>query len=172
MYLDVSSLLSNLQAVTATAASTNVYDTANLGVGVPVTNITGIANGATAVFGEDIGGGGPLASGPIMAALVGATFTAGGAATMQVQLQAAVDNGSGGAGTWDTIAETDALPVALLTQGTYLAKFPVPTRYPGQGFPRFYRLNYVVATGPMTAGTISAWLNTGVDDIQLYPANF
>jgi hypothetical protein len=173
MILDVDSLLSNAQAVTATAPSTGVYDTAGLGVGVPATNITGIVNNAAAVFGSDLGTGGPNnASAPQLGVIVGTAFTAGGSATMQVQLQAAIDNGSGGAGTWDTIMETDTIAVALLTAGQLVASFTVPRRYPGQGFPRFYRVNYVVATGPMTAGTVNAFLLTGIDDNPIYPANF
>lgn len=173
MILDINSVLSNAQAVTATAVSTGVYDVAGLGVNVPSVNITGLFNGGAAAQGEDLGGGGPnMASPPQLAAIVGTAFTASGAATMQIQLQAAVDAGSGVPGTWDTIAETDTLAVALLTAGQIAASFTVPKRYLGQNFPRFYRLNYVVATGPMLTGTISAWLLTGVDDLPLYPPNY
>lgn len=173
MILDINLLLSNNQAITVTAPSTGVYDTAGLGVGVPVTNITGIANGATAVFGNDVGAGGPEASGPQLLAVVGNAFTAGGAGTLQVQLQAAIDDGTGNPSTWDTILETDTYALAVLTAGRKIADFTVPRRYPGQGFPRFYHLNYVVATGPMTAGSISfAGLVTGIDDNPLYPANY
>lgn len=173
MINDINLLLSAKQAVTVTAPSTNVYDTAGLGVGVAVTNIFGTAT----VFGEDIGGGGPGAEGspPQLGVFVNTTFTAGGAATMQVQLQAAVDAGGGAAGTWDTIVGSDAIPVANWTtaQGNNpIVSFTVPKRYPGQGFPRFYRLNYVVATGPMTAGALSASLLTGIDDNPIYPPNF
>lgn len=173
MILDVTSLLSNNQAITVTAPSSGVYDTAGVGVGVVAPNISGIVGGAAAVFGNDIGGGGPHAEAPQLMVIVGTAFTAGGAATLQVQLQAAVDNGSGGAGTWDTIMETDTLALAVLTAGQMVASFTVPRRYPGQGFPRFYRVNYVVATGPMTAGTIStSALLTGIDDNPIYPANY
>jgi hypothetical protein len=172
MQLDIESVLSNAQAVTVTAASTGVYDVAGLGVGVPVNNRIGVAG---TVFGSDVGGGGPLASAPQIGAWVVTTFTAGGAATLQVQVQAAVDNGSGGAGTWDTIVESDAVPVANLLSGTPgapLISYTLPRRYQGQGFPRFYRLNYVVGTGPMTAGAISAALLTGIDDVPFYPPNY
>lgn len=174
MILDINSLLSNNQIVTVTAPSSGTYDAAGLGVGVAVTNITGIVGGATAAFGNDIGGGGPNNAGaPQLMVNVGSTFTAAGAATLQVQLQAAVDAGNGAPGAWDTIVETDALPVALLTAGQQIANFTVPKRYPGQGFPRFYRVNYVVATGPMTAGAIStSALLTGIDDNPIYPANY
>lgn len=170
--LDINSLLSVSQAVTVTAPSQQVYDVAGLGVGVPVTNITGIANGGVAVFGEDLGGGGPNASSPQLAIEVATTFTAAGAATMQCQLQAAVDDGTGNPSTWKTIVETDTIAVALLVAGAKPASFNVPDRYLGQGFPRFYRTNYVVATGPMTAGALNARLQTGIDDNPIYPGNF
>jgi hypothetical protein len=171
--LDVASLLSNNQAITVTAPSTAVYDTAGLGVGQPVLNIFGNAT-TDSSFGQDMGDGGPLVSGPQVAAYVGTAFAAGGAATLQVQLQAAVDtNNSGTPGTWQTILETDAYALATLTAGQKIADFTVPKRYPGQNFPRFYRLNYVVATGPMTAGTIAwAGLLTGTDENPLYPAAY
>lgn len=172
MILDLSSILSNNQAVTVTAASSNVYDTAGLGVGNPVLNTFGLANDSS--FGEDLGGGGPLAEAPQLRVAVGsAAFTAAGGATLQIQLQAAVDtSNSGTPGTWQTIVQTDALPVTTFTAGQELAKFTVPARYPGQNFPRFYRVNYVVATGPMTAGNVFAALLTGIDSGAIYPGNF
>jgi len=172
MQIDAQSVLSTNQAVTVTAPSTGVYDAAGLGVGVAVTNRIGVAG---TVFGSDLGGGGPLASGPQLGAWVTTTFTAGGSATLRVQLQAAIDNGSGSPGTWDTIQQTDDIPVAQLVAGTPgrpLTSFTVPDRYLGQAFPRFYRVNYLVSTGPMTAGAVSAALLTGIDDVSFYPSNY
>ena len=171
MYLDAQSILSNAQAITATAPSTGTYDTAGVGVGQPVTNRIGTAT----VFGEDVGGGGPLTSAPQLGVWVTTAFTAGGAGTLQVQLQAAIDNGSNQPGTWDTIVESDAFALANLIVSAVnrpLVSYTVPDRYPGQGFPRFYRLNFVVATGPMTAGAVSAALLTGIDDVPFYSPAF
>lgn len=175
MILDINALLDSNHTITATAVSNGVYDTAGLGVGQPVLNRFGIATvGGNPSFGNDIGGGGPNASAPQLAVIVGTTFTAAGAATLRVQLQAAVDtNNTGTPGTWDVINQTDDVPVALLVAGAKVANFTVPDRYLGQGFPRFYRLNYIVATGPMTAGTIgTAALLTGIDDTPQYPAAY
>lgn len=170
MILDVNALLDSNRALTVTAVSSGVYDTAGLGVGNAVNNIFGTVAG----FGNDIGGGGPNASAPQLLVQVGTAFTAGGSATMQVQLQAAVDaSNTGTPGTWLTIDQTDTIAVALLTAGAQVANFTVPRRYLGQNFPRFYRVNYVIATGPMTAGTIAfAGFLTGIDDNPLYPANY
>ena len=170
MYLDASSILSNAQAITVTAVSTGTYDTAGVGVGQAVTN----RFGTVTTFGEDIGGGGPLVSGPQLVVTIPTNFTAAGAATLRVQLEAAIDNGSNQPGTWDIIAQTDDIPVASLVSSAArpLVSFTVPDRYPGQGFPRFYRLNYLVSTGPMTAGAVNAALLTGIDDVPFYSANY
>lgn len=170
MILDVSSLLSSKQALTVTTVSTFTYDTAGLGVGQPVGNTFGVQN---ASFGEDLGGGGPLVSGPQLLCQVATAFTAGGSATLRIQLQAAVDVANTGLPvTWNTIMQTDDIAVALLTAGAKPASFTVPDRYLGQNFPRFYRLNYVISTGPMTAGAMNAFLLTGADDLPAYPSAF
>ena len=171
MYLDAASVLSSAQAITVTAVSTGTYDTAGLGIGQPVTNRFGTATN----FGQDVGGGGPLVSAPQLIVAVSTAFTAAGSATLQVQLQAALDvNNTGLPTTWLTIVESDTIAVALLktSVGQPLVSFTVPDRYQGQNFPRFYRLNYVVATGPMTAGAVNAALLTGIDDVPFYPPNF
>lgn len=109
---------------------------------------------------------------------IGTTFTAAGAATLQVSIQAAVDAGGGGAaqtpGTFYDQVLTSALPVANLTTGREILRTPIPrwsvcasnvtTR------PRFYRLNYTVATGPMTAGTVLATIvgSSGRQDNHAY----
>ncbi len=172
MILDINNTLSAAQAVTVTAVSDRTFDTAGLGIGNPVTNAFGLQN---ASFGQDIGGGGPGVSSPQLLVQVGTAFTAGGSATFKAQLQCAVDVANTGLPvTWDTIVETDTIAVALLTAGAQVAAFNVPDRYLGQGFPRFYRVNYVVATGPMTAGTVNAFFATGIDDAlrQIYPSAF
>lgn len=174
--LDALTILSSAQAITVTAASSNVYDTAGLGVGSPVTNIIGLptASSGGVSFGNDLGGGGPNAEGPQLQTIVGTTFTAGGAGTLTIQLQAASDTSNTGTpGTYQTIAQTDAYALATLVAGARLTpSWSVPGRYAGSNFPRFYRLNYVVATGPMLTGTISAQLVTGQQDSPTYPGNF
>ncbi len=172
MILDINSILSSAQLLTVTAVSDRTYDVAGLGVGVPVTNAFGLQNSS---FGEDLGGGGPGVSSPQLLVQVSAAFTAGGSATLKAQLQCAVDvTNTGLPVTWDTIVETDTVAVALLTAGAQLASFAIPDRYLGQAFPRFYRVNYVIATGPMLTGSINAYLNTGTDDglRQIYPSAF
>jgi hypothetical protein len=98
------------------------------------------------------------------------TFTAAGAATLNVQLQSSTDNA-----TWQTIAQTGALAKAGLTANSYIAKFPLPPSDQvtpeggGPILPRYYRLNYVVATGPFTGGTVESWLGASRQTAIPYP---
>jgi Bbp16-like protein len=117
-------------AITVTAVSTNVLD---------LLNARDIA-----IFGER----------PLVAVIsLGATFTAAGAATLTIQFQGSVDNI-----TWTTYEQTDAIPKANLLINTVI-RMPIPPQAEAPhaaGIPRYLRLNYVVATGPFTAGTIEA----------------
>ena len=177
MYLDAQLVLSESQAITVTAPSTNLYDVAGVGVGVAPPNWFGISD---AVFGQDSGIG-HGASRPTIVCIVKTAFAAAGAGTLQVQLQASVDSGAPGytPSAWTTLVETDTLSLAQLAgtlvgnvQSSKIAEFDIPPRAPGQNLPRFYRLNYVVATGPMTAGALSAYINLGRDDTPTYPASY
>jgi hypothetical protein len=83
-----------------------------------------------------------------------APFTSGGSATLQVQYQIAPDN-AGVPGTWATYEQSDAIPVASLVQGyKFLQNSPPSPPSGSEG--RFLRLNYVIGTAVMTAGTIRA----------------
>jgi hypothetical protein len=169
MLLDATLVLSQNQAITVTAPSSGTIDFASLGLNQAVTNRFGTGTN----FGEDPGIGDGV-SPPNILCVVGTTFTAGGAGTLTVQLQESVDTSNTGVpASWKTIAQTDALALAQLTAGQQIAEFTIPPRAPTQGFPRFFRLNYVVGTGPMTAGTIAfAGIITGRDDAPMYPAAY
>jgi hypothetical protein len=173
--LDLNLVLSNNQSLVASAASvpsTGTIDFAGVGVGNAPTNTFGTAT----VFGEDIGIGDGV-SPPNLTCIVGTTFVTVNAGTLNVQLQESVDSGPNGTppyspNAWTTIVETGALAVGVLTNGTKIAEFTIPPRAPGQAFPRFFRLNYVVANA-FTAGTIGfAGIATGRDDVPFYPAAY
>jgi hypothetical protein len=171
MFVDSQLIFSQAQAITASAPSTLTLDFSGAGIGNPPPDYFGIQN---ATFGEDIGVG-DGASPP--KAMVTVTTAFIGATSLQIQLQESVDSGSGGAppyapNAWKTIAETDALPEALLTLNALIMDFTIPPRQVGQDFPRFFRFNYVVAGGPFTAGAVNANVLTGVDNNPVYPANY
>lgn len=174
MLLDSQLVLSNNQSLAIAAPgapSQNVIDFMGVGVGNAPPNYFGVQN---AVFGQDIGIG-DGESPPNIVCIVGTAFAGG--TSLQVQLQESVDSGATGSpayspNAWKTIAETDALTTAQLTAGQKIAEFTIPPRAPGQAFPRFFQLNYVIV-GTMTAGTIAfAGIATGRDDAPTYPAAY
>lgn len=131
--------ISNAQAVTVTAVSTDVIDA-----------------GATknAAIGRDLGGGTQL----FLEVTVGATFTAVGAATLAVALQDSADNAS--------FADVLTLPPLALASLVVGSRFYIPL--PAQ-MRRYIRANYTVATGPMTAGSLSAQVVDGMTVERAYP---
>jgi hypothetical protein len=130
MLIDSQNQFSAAQAVTSTGstASSNIID---LGVA------------------RDIGGA--VTNHLALLCEVVTPFASGGSATLAVQFQTAPDNGSGAPGSWVTLAQSDAIPVASLTRGYRFLPggIPGPTQ-------RFVRLNYVVGTAAMTAGALTA----------------
>lgn len=137
MILDIQSLFSDAQAVTVTAASTNILDTgvnAEKGRGTPI---------------------------PLLVQVV-TTFTAGGAATMTVALQCDGDVAFGSAQTLWTSA---AIAVATLVAGYRFLIDKVPEHVAEKADSRYLRFNYTIATGPMTAGAISAGIVMGRQSI-------
>lgn len=139
MIMDKNLQFSSAQAVTVTAASTDVID-------------QGVAR--------------DLMPGQVIQVLaqVGAQFTAAGAATLQVQFQGSSDNV-----TYSTYAESRAYALAELAPGARILDIDVPGRNGPAVLPRYIRLNYVVATGPMTGGTLTAGLVAERGDQVYYP---
>lgn len=137
-YIDQNLVLSDAQAVTATAVSTKSIDT-----------ITALRN---------IGSGEPVE----VLVSVGTAFTAAGAATMTVALQDSADNT-----TFADVLVSPAIAVASLAAGFEALRVRVPatTR-------RYIALNYTVATGPMTAGALTAVLELDRQDNVARPSGF
>ena len=103
---------------------------------------------------RDIGVGEPLE----FWANVNTTATAAGAATLNVQLQTSPDNS-----TWTTLYDSGTLALAALTAGKRLFSAKVPA-----GVQRYLRVNYVVGTGPLTAGAFTSGINLDVDNNTPY----
>jgi hypothetical protein len=123
MIIDKQNTLSDGQAITATAVSTNVLDLGNTSrsdEGAPVT----------------------------LLAQVEAAFTAAGAATLTVTLETD-DNEAFSSAT--VLLSTGAIPKATLVRG-----YQIPISFLPANCERYVRLNYTVATGPMTAGMMNA----------------
>lgn len=131
-------------AITASAASTNTLDM-----------------GAN----RDLGVGNDI----LVYTAIQQTFAAAGAATLTIQLQGSQDNS-----TWVTLGQSDALPKANLTAGSKVVTKIAPTPPQGAGPSRYYRLNYVVGTGPFTAGQLQSDIvgSESYANNFAYPAGF
>ena len=145
----------NLAQVAGTYASTNTLDF-GIASGIPTS-----ANGGGA---RDMGIGDDPALKFVIQ--VSTTFPSGGAGTLAVALQGAVDDGTStntpaAFSTWWT-SPTYAL--ATLNAGSRLFDMDMPRPPDGIAIPRFIRLLYTVATATMTAGAVSAYLVLDRDD--------
>lgn len=134
MFIDKLLQVSDAQAVTASAASTNVID-------------FGQAN-------PNVG----LDDRSSMVITVDAAATAAGDATVTFAVQDSADNS-----TFADVAVSAAIGKAALTAG-FQHIIPMPTK-----LRRYCRVNYTVATGPLTAGAFSAQVVTGVQQNVAYP---
>ena len=125
MIIDKELEFSDSQAVTASAASTNVVD---LGVARDI----GVGETTYLVIQAD------------------AAVTAAGAATVQFALQTdTVENFASPT----VLVETAAIGKATLVAGYKPLVVAIP-----HGVERYLRVNYTVATGPLTAGAFSAFI--------------
>ena len=137
MIFDNSLLLSDDQAITGDAASTNVID---LGA-------TGTPHGSSVALTRDIGIGDGV---PLH---VSVTETFNNLTSLQVQVQTSPDNA-----TWTTIQGGKVVAAADLVAGY---QFDVPYEFPEGTKARYVRLNYDVTgtaptTGKITAGPVLA----------------
>jgi hypothetical protein len=127
MILDRQNLFSMNQAITATAVSTDVID-----------------------LGPEMWAGNAGSDREIPVELtVTETFTSAGATTLQIELQSSVNEAFSVPikhKLTDVIAKADLAVGKVLTKGIAI---PPDVK-------RYVRLNYVVATGPFTAGKITA----------------
>ena len=177
MFLDALIAFSTAQALTSTTApSTSIYDVTGAGSGNAHNMITGVTSSGNALVGFDIGAGDGIAE-PTVFVNVSTAFVTAGGATLQIQVQAAPDNGSNSPGTYVTLAETAALTAAELTAAaSFQIKVPpVPDTVFGLAMPRFYRLNYVIGTSTFSAGAVNANLvinPSQATKIQSFASNY
>lgn len=137
MLLDKNLEFSNSQAVTTTAVTTNDIDLGPL---------------ATGNAQRDIGAGEEL----YLNVIVTEAATASGAATVNFQL---LTDDNSGFSTAVVAFDSGAIGKAALTLGTVLS-----FKLPAANWERYVRGNYVVATGPLTAGKFSTYIShAGVD---------
>src|SRR5262245_15926019 len=143
----------SLAIAAGTQTSTNVID---LGV---TSGIPSSANGGGA---RDIG----IGDKPAMKLLVQVTttFTSGGAGTLSVTLQGAVDDGTGVPAAFSSWWASPAYALATLNAGSRLLDMDMPRPPDGIAIPRFLRLLYTVGSATMTAGNVSSFIVLDRDD--------
>lgn len=176
-FQDALTSLASAFAISATTAGT-VFDVTGAGSGNAPSMIAGVngSTGAAVPIGFDIGAGDGIAI-PEVFWTVPTAFVSAGGATMQIQLQAAPDNGSNSPGTYQTITQTSTFTAGQLSANT-VGQFQVPSVAPnwiGEALPRFYRLNFVVGTSTFSAGAITASLvlnPSQATKLQGYPGNY
>ena len=146
----------SLAIAAGTQTSTNIID---LGI------TSGIPSSASGGGARDIG----IGDDPAMKLLVQVvtTFTSGGAATLVVALQGAIDNGAGAPAAFSTWWTSPAYALATLKAGARLYDMDMPRPPDGIAVPRFLQLLYTVGAATVTAGAISSYIVLDRDD-QMY----
>jgi len=162
------------QPVTATAQSTLAYDIFNgnmLAVASGVYTTPGIIGNAT-VFGEDLGLG--RGKGTPQIEVFSGTGTPAAATSLDIQLQGAVDPGTGNTSgcTYVAYIGTEAIPLASILASSRLARFDFPQRRVGAALPRFIALNYVVVGSAFTGLTLTSYINLGGTSAQTTLGNY
>ena len=149
--IDLQTKFSDAQAVTATAISTNVLDLRNYATGV-----------TTPVLADE----GLVGQNMWLTIVVGTAVTAAGAATVTFTLESDSDTGLSTSVT--THYSSAAIGKATLVAG-YVA---VRVQLPSGDYERYLGVRYTVATGPLTAGTFTAFLSPNVQRNITYPNGF
>jgi hypothetical protein len=145
MIFSMQQLFSNDQAVTVTAASSNVID-----LGAPET-----VKGAPYPLNRDIGRGVPI---PL---LVQVTVAFATLTSLKVGIESSDTEAFGGQ--VDTVLESPAIPVAKL-----LAGYQFPINFIPKGVKhRYVRLKYTVAGSTATAGQVTAGITAGNQDTSV-----
>lgn len=143
-FFDLPSAPKNLTGVAiGTAASTNTLD-----YGL----VSGIPTSASGGGARDMG----IGDDPALKLLVqvGTAFTSGGAGTLAIAIQGAVDDGTGNPAAFSTWWSSPAYALATLNAGSRLLDMDFPRPPDGIAIPRFVRLLYTIAGAQFTAGTL------------------
>lgn len=170
MLADDNLVLSNAQAITATAASTNAYDieTGNK-FATTFTNPSDIIGNAT-FFGEDLGLGRGKGE-PTWQVFTG-SGTPITATSLQLQFRGAPDNVTAHASkarsdlTFVIYIETDVILLANILASQRIADYAIPRRAHAAAMPRFYDANYVVAGSNFAGLTLTTYITTGDTSAQ------
>lgn len=150
MYVDKQAEFSDNQAVTATAISTNVYDLFPVGNAVNSNAVRDIG------VGEDV----------YLVVQTDAAVTAAGAATVTVTLES---SSTADLATTPTVHfSSPAFAIAAMGANKTLMAFKLPAA----DYKRYIGVRYTVATGPLTAGSFSAFFAKDIQDFHAYTKGY
>jgi hypothetical protein len=152
MLLDLQTQFDNAAAVTVTAISTNVLDlrAGNSGGGPTLQDEGIVIDDLWLIVQTDSA----------------ADFAAAGAATLTITLESDTVVGLGS--TPAVHFSSPAIPKATLVKSTTVVR----TMLPSADYQRYLGLRYTVATGPFTAGAITAYLTPTPQRNKTYPVGF
>jgi hypothetical protein len=146
MLIDAKELLSDAQALTATAISTYVYDTLPSGGSIGA----GATGGPTANTTTNFGAGHPIY---LYIWVHTVLDSSGEAATLTATVESSADTSNG----TPTVHWTSgSIAEAALATGYWIAKGVV---LPNGTYKRYVAVNYTVGTENFTSGKVSAWLS-------------
>jgi hypothetical protein len=146
MLIDKLELLSDEQALTATAISTNVYDTLPSGGSINA----GDTGGPTANTTTNFGAGKPMY---LYAWVHTVLDSSGEAATLTATLESSADTSNG---TPTVHMTSGSIAEATLAAGYWIFK---GVALPPGDYKRYLCVNYTVGTENFTSGKVSAWLS-------------
>lgn len=146
MFVDAQLEFSDSQAITASAASTNIIDFN------PAFDYNTVI---------DAGAGEPT----FLVVIPGVTFTAAGAATLTIELRSYANEDLSDTPT--VIFTTTARALSTLVAGKPAAVVALPSAE----YKRYLSLYYTVETGPFTAGTLDAFITKDAQTWRAYANN-
>lgn len=150
----------------------SVIDLTGAGVGNAPAMTGGSQNGTTYAIGLDAGAGDGVAI-PSVTVIVGAAFTGTGTSTLQITLKGAPATSAtvNTEGSYTTLSSSQAFaipPVGTSLPAGSVINLPIPPIAPGEAPPRFYKVTYTVANGPLATGTASAGIVMNQPNIGKY----
>lgn len=148
MILDQSLMFSDEQAITTSAASTNVVDL---------------------VDARDMGIGDSPALKLLVSVPTAFTTDTTNASTLTIAIQGSTNSTTSN---FTTLAQSPAYGVASLGAGAKLFPIDLPALPSGQAMPRYLRLSYSVGSAAFSTGALIGTLVLGRDDGPIYPKNF
>ena len=155
--LNLVSTQAPLSMIGIASVRSSIQDFLGLGAGVAPNNIIG----NTTLFGQPDAMGIPQNRLEFDIATGAADFV-GANVTLNIQLQYAPDAGTPTyqPGTWVTVVESGAIAVGNLLANTPVFRVPLLPPPPGLNRPRFFSLNFVIAGGTFSVGSIAYALMT------------